>query len=263
MPTLEPVIIGFINGRPVYRITGGSVMSSDDLHTDRNDGGMDIDLEDDDDDDDKDDKRLRDNDDDEGDARNRDDDWEPPDKVAWEKMRAAVKNQRREIKLLKREYEEKVKNLTSTASATNEVEVEKARIKAERERDAYWTEEIVHARAAAEFTAQGATAEMAERLALMVNMRKVEWDDKEREFDGLQDEIDDIVEANPEFFKVRGSNDDEKPAKRGAGRPRVDGASRGSGGGGGSGGAPRKKPRTADIIANQALGRGARRRPSR
>ena len=252
----------FPDGRRIPVIAGGSVMNSDDLTRDRNDGGMDIDL-DDDDDDDADNRRLGDTDDDDddgGNARDRDDDWVPPDKVAWEKMRAAVKNLRRDLKMQRREYEERVNNLTSTASATNEIEVEKARIAAERARDAYWTEEIVRARATAEFAAQGATAEMAERLSLMVNLKKVEWDEREREFDWLQDEIDDIVEANPEFFKPRGSVDDDRTSRRQVQpRPRVDGGSRGGQGGG----APRKKPTTAQILANQALGRGGRRRPSR
>lgn len=253
---LEPIIVGTINGRPVYRIAGGSAMFPDDAGSG---GGMDIDVDDptadpagDDDDDDA---TPRGDGDDDDDRRQADDDWTPPDKQQWEKMRSALKNQRRDIKIIKREYEEKVKNLTSTASATNEVEVEKARIAERNSRDAYWTEEIVRARAAAEFTAQGASADMAERLSLMVNLKKVEWDEREREFDGLQDEIDEIVEANPEFFKVRGRDDDQGSRRPAApGRPRPDAASRGGQGGG----APRKRPRTADILAGQALGTGRR-----
>jgi hypothetical protein len=249
----ERLLIGYANGKPVYRIAGGSAMfpadnpagggGDDEIEVD--DPTQDPPSDDPDDDADDDDTRA-----------SGDDGYVPPDKITWDKMRAAVKNQRREIKILKREYEEKVKNLTSTASATNEVEVEKARIAERNSRDAYWTEEIVRAKAAAEFTAQGASAEMGERLALMVNLKKVEWDEREREFDGLQDEIDEIVEANPDFFKSKSQNEDPAPRRGGIPRPRVDGAPRGPG----SGGAPRRRPSSAQLLANQALGTKTRRR---
>jgi hypothetical protein len=40
-----------------------------------------------------------------------DDDWTPPDKRTWNKMRDALKNQRREIKAVKREAEERIEAL--------------------------------------------------------------------------------------------------------------------------------------------------------
>lgn len=242
---------------PNVLIAGGSAAFPID---DPSGGGDDIDVDDptnpDPDDDDDTRSRAVDDDDDDDDRRTADDGYTPPDKIQWERMRAALKTQRRENKTLRREYEAKVQNLTSTASATNEVEVEKARISERNARDAYWSEEIVRARAAAEFTAQGVSAEMGERLALMVNLKKVEWDEREREWDGLQDEIDDIVEANPEFFKPKTSDDDRSGRRQSGGipRPRVDGAGRGPAGGG----APRRKPSTAQLLAQQALGTGGR-----
>ena len=234
-------------------------MMTDDVGAANSSGGMDIDVDDPTgggDDDDDDDRRGTGDDDDDDDDR-RDDDWTPPDKAAWERMRAALKNERRDRKRVQREYEEKVKNLTSSASATSEVEVEKARIAERNSRDAYWAEEIVRAKAEAEFAAQGASSEMAQRLSLLVNMKKVEWDERDREWEGLEDEIEDIIQANQDFFKSK-TADDDRSGRRSGGvpRPRVDGAARG----GQAGGAPRKRPRTADIIANQALGRGGRRR---
>jgi hypothetical protein len=239
-----------IVGLPI--IAGGSAMNTDEIEVD----DPTKDPEDDDDDDDR-RRRLKDDDDDDDDTKGGDDDWTPPDKVQWERMRSALRNERRDRKRVQREYEEKVQNLTSTASATNEVEVEKARISERNARDAYWAEEIVRARATAEFAAQGATAEMAERLAFLVNLKKVEWDEREREWDGLQEEIDDIVESNQEFFRTKARDDDRDGGRRGGvSRPRVDGAGRGREGGG----APRRKPSSAQLLAQQALGTGSRRR---
>lgn len=253
--TFDPIAREWIIGdRRIPIIAGGSTMITDEI-TNRRTDDDDIQVDDPDNPDPDDDDRDRDDDDD----KDRDDDWNPPDKVQWERMRSALKNERRERKKVQREYEEKVNNLTSSASATNEIEVEKARIDERTKRDAYWSEEIVRAKAEAEFAAQGASAEMAGRLALLVNLKKVEWDEREREWDGLQDEVDDIIEGNQEFFKTKSRDDDSGSGsgrRQPQGRPRVDGAGRGGQGGG----APRKKPSTAQLLANQALGKGSRRR---
>lgn len=245
-------IIGFINGRPVYRIAGGSSMFPAD---DNSGGDMDIEVDDptrDAPDDDDDDKR-RDADDDDDDDRDDDDKLVP--KVELERAKAALKNERRERKKLQREYEDKVKKLQSETTESSVVEVEKARIDERNKRDAYWTEEIIRAKAEAEFAAQGAESEMAQRLANLVKIKNVEWDETLREWDGLEEEVDAIVTANPDFFKSK-SRDEDTPRRSGVPRPRVDGAGRGPAGGG----APRRRPTSAQLLAQQALGTPASRR---
>lgn len=253
MPKLafDPVIIATINGKPVYRIAGGSAMFPDDASSG---GGMDIDVDDptrdtpDDDDDDDDDRRVRGDDDDDRDAG--DDGEKMVPKAELDRAKSALKNERRERKRLQREYEDKVKALQSETTEASVIEVEKAKIAVKNERDSYWTEEIVRAKAEAEFAAQGASSDMAGRFAELVKLKNVEWDETNREWDGLEDEVDAIITANPEFFKS-GKAEESTPARRQLpGRPRIDGAGRGAQGGG----VPRKRPRSADIIASQALG---------
>lgn len=260
--SFDPTVIGTINGKKVYRIAGGSAMFPDDQG-----GGMDIEVDDptaeprrgtrDDDDDDDDDDRRVSGDDDDDDAREDDEEQRVP-KAELDRAKSALKNERRERKRIQREYEEKVKALQSESTEASVIEVEKARIDERNKRDAYWTEEIIRAKAEAEFAAQGATSDMAGRLAELVKLKNVEWDETNREWDGLEDEVDAIVQANPEFFKAKDTEEAPRSGRRQpTGRPRVDGASRGGQGGG----APRKRPSSAQLLAQQALGnpRGRRR----
>lgn len=234
----------FPDGRRLAVIMGGSAMFPD---TDTS-GGMDIEVDDptgDPDDEDEDDRRVAADDEDD----REDDEEQRVPKAELDRAKAALKNERRERKKLQREYEDKVKALQSETTEASVIEVEKARIDERNKRDAYWTKEIIEAKAEAEFAAQGATSEMAGRLAGLVKLKNIEWDETNREWDGLEDEVDAIVQANPEFFKPASS--EEKPSPRRSGgipRPRVDGAGRGSGGG-----VPRRKPSTAQLLANQAL----------
>lgn len=246
-------IIGFINDQPIYRIAGGSAVFPDDSGG----GGGEIEVDDPtrdpDPEDDENDKRLeRDEDED----REDDEDKFVP-KVELERAKAALKNERRERKKVQRDYEEKVKKLESETTESSVIEVEKARIDERNKRDLYWTGEIIQAKAEAEFAAQGASSEMAQRLAGLVKLKNVEWDETLREWDGLEDEVDAIVQANPEFFKPKASADDPAPRRSGGiPRPRVDGAARGPSGGG----APRRRPSSAQLLAQQALGTPSQRR---
>jgi len=136
------VIINGIHRPPV---AGGSVTVSDETDN-RGSGGMDIDLEDD----------TPSGDDDGGDG-GEDDDTSPPDEDQYvsradhERIKAALRNERRDRKRDKREFEEKISRLTSESTESSEVEVEKARIDERNKVNAYWTGEIVRARAMAEF----------------------------------------------------------------------------------------------------------------
>jgi len=235
----------FPNGIRLPMIVGGSAMVSDEVEPRRRD--TDVELEPDDEE--------------EGsEERDEDEEDQPPSdqyvsRVDHERIKTALRNERREKKRLKSEYEDKIKKLTSESTESSEIEVEKAKITVKNERDNYWMEQIVRARAATEFAAQGASSSNADRLANMVDLKKVEYDEREKEFEGLEEEIEDIIGENPEFFKKKGSDEEttSSPGQR-VPRPRVEGASRGSRGGG----TPRKQS-SADKLAARALGRSPRR----
>lgn len=247
--TLEWV---FSDGTRLPVIAGGSVMNSDELPgRRRRDAGtgedeIEVDL----DSEDENDNRRDDDDDDDDDDR---DGWEAPPKEEWERLKSALKNERRDRKKERREFDDKVKNMTTSGTAAAQVEIEKARIE-ERERvEKKWTKRTIRSEAAAMFAGNGATAKDAERLARMIDLDKVHFDDREEEFDGLEDEVDDIIAEHPEFFKKKERDDDDhRPAARRL--PRVDGASRGK-----RGGAPRPKMTSADKLAAQALRKSPRR----
>lgn len=230
----------FPDGRRIPVIAGGSVMNSDDIN---------IDLDKDDDDD-----RSGDDDDDvDDDDKDIDDDWVAPTKTEWERIKSALKNERRDRKKVQRDFEDKVKNLTTSGSAAAQVEIEKARIEERDKTEKKWLKRAVRAEAAAQFAGQGASSTNAERLAKMVDLDKVSYDDRDDEFEGLEDEVEEIIAENPEFFrKPKDDDKDQGPVLR---RPRIDGASRGSKGGG----TPRKMT-SAEKLAAQALGRSARKR---
>jgi len=234
----------FPDGTRLPIVAGGSTMNSDDLNSDP---GMDIDLDTSGDDADA------DADADAGDDDDVDDDWNPPTKTEWERIRAALKNERRDRKKVQREFEDKVKNLTTSGSAAAEVEVEKARIEERDKVEKKWLKRTIRAEAAAQFAAQGASATNAERLARMVDLDKVSFDDRDDEIEGLEEEIEEIMAENPEFF--RKPKDDDKDTGPVLRRPKIDGASRGSRGGGST-----RKMSSAEKLAAQALGRSARRR---
>lgn len=242
----------FPDGFRLPRIAGGSAMVHDEVETST--GGRDTDVE-----------LEPDDEDEEAGAGEGEDEDEtvPSDKFVLrsdhERIKTALRNERREKKRIKSDYESKIQKLTSESTESSEIEVEKARIAVKNERDNFWMEQIVRARAATEFAAQGATASNADRLANMVDLKKVEYDEREKEFDGLEEEIEEIIAENPEFFKkASGSKDEDEGTTRPRtgipSRPRVEGASRGTRGGA----APRKQT-SAEKLAARALGRQPRR----
>lgn len=245
-PYIDPVTREWVfpDGSRIPVIAGGSVMNSDDTSG----GDMNIDLDADDDPD-------RDQpDDDDDDDQDKDTDWNPPTKTEWERLRSALKNERRDRKRDKRGFEERISNITTSGTAAAEVEIEKARIDERDKVEKKWLRRAVRAEAAAQFAGQGATPTNAERLAKMVDLDKVQYDDRDDEFDGLEDEVEEIIAENPEFFRSKDQEKDQdrSPALR---RPKIDGASRGQ-----RGGSSPRKMSSAEKLANQALGRQPRRR---
>lgn len=239
--TLEWV---FPDGRRVPVIAGGSVMNSDEIE---GGGGMEMDP-----DEDEESGDARDVDDDDRDAG--DDDWSPPEKAEWERIKSALKGERRDRKKDRRDFEERIKNLTTSGTAAAQVEIEQARIDEREKTEKKWTRRAVRAEAAAMFAAQGATATNAERLSRMVDIDKINYDERDEEFDGLEEEVEDIISENPEFFRKARSDDEGDTRSGRPSRPRVEAATRGNRGGG----APRKQT-SADKLAARALGRSARR----
>jgi hypothetical protein len=250
---IDPVTLEWVfpDGRRIPVIAGGSVMSSDDTSS-----SMEMDL------DEPDDSTSRgagdDDDDDDDSAQSRDDDWTPPDRAEWERIKAALKGERRDRKKDKREFEEKVKNLTTSGTAAAIVEIEQARIDEREKVEKKWTRRAVRAEAAAMFASQGASATNAERLARMVDIDKINYDERDEEFDGLEEEVEDIIAENPEFFRKPKNEDaaDDSGSTRTprTARPRVEAATRGARGGG-----AQRKQSSAERLAARALGRQPRR----
>jgi hypothetical protein len=237
----------FPNGIRLPMIMGASTMVSDEVEG--RGGGRDTDVE------------LEPEEEEGSEERDEDEDEDQPpsdqyvSRADHERIKTALRNERREKKRLKTDYENRIQKLTSESTESSEIEVEKAKIAVKNERDNYWMEQIVRARAATEFAAQGASSSNADRLANMVDLKKVEYDEREKEFEGLEEEIEDIIGENPEFFKKKGSDEETTSSHtQRVPRPRVEGASRGRQGGGTS-----RKQSSAEKLAARALGRSPRR----
>jgi hypothetical protein len=185
-----------------------------------------------------------------------DGDYEAPSKADWERMQSALKNLRREKKQQKRDFEERIANMSTEGTAAAQVEIEKAKIETERRVTKFWTTRAIRSDAKAMLTAAGATESNAERLSRMVDTEKIEYDEKADEFDGLDDEVEEIIADNPEFFRKAAAKDEERqPAIRRT-RPTSEAASRGSRGGNNAG----RKLTSAERLAAGVLGRQPRRR---
>jgi hypothetical protein len=233
-------------------IMGGSI--SDVLPNEGGDDGMDLDPIDGNSDDSGDDDDLGDDGSDRRQVGEEDDDWSPPTKAEWNKIKSAVRSERQKRRELKVEYESKIQNLTSSASGEALVAVEQAKIEAEQRTEKKWLKRTARAEAKAQFAANGASDANADRLSLLVDLDKVSYDERDQEFDGLVEEIEDIMAENPEFFRKPKNDEEEEPRSRRPAPPKYEGATRGRQGGP----TPRKRS-SADLLAARALGRQPRR----
>lgn len=242
-----------INGQFQPPIGGGSATLHDEIPGGGGGGsGMDMDLDSDDDDDASggDDDNPRGGDDD-------DDEWTPPTREEWARLKSAIKGERRERKKDKRAFEEQIKNMATSGTAAAVVEIEQARIDEREKIEKKWSKRAIRAEASALFAAQGASATNAERLARMVDLDKVSYDERDEEFDGLEEEVEDIMSENPEFFRKPKSDDEDGSGRTTrVAKPRVEAATRGSRGGTGGG---KSRQSSAEKLAARALGRQPRR----
>jgi hypothetical protein len=193
--------------------------------------------------------------DDPDDEDEEEDDWHPPSRGDWAKMQDALKTYKRDLRKQRREYEDQISNISTEGTAAAQVEIEKARIEATQKEEKRWMKKVVKAEAAKLLVDAGANASTADRLARLVDLEKISYDDRSEELVGLDEEIDDLVAEHPDFFESKEKQERSQPVRRE--RPRVDGATRGSRGG--SGAAPPRKRTSADVIAAGVLGRQGRR----
>jgi len=240
-PHIDPLTMQWVfpDGRRLPTIMGGSSMVHDEITVEDDDQAGDDDRAGGDDDQDDDEPE---------------DDFEPPTKIEWERIQSALRNERRERKKLKREFEDKIQNMSTEGTAAAQVEIEKVRIETEQKVEKKWLKRTVRAEAKGLLIDAGATAPTAERLSKLVDLEKVTYDERDDELDGLEEEIEELITEHAESFKPKKEEEkDTGPVLR---RPRIDGATRGQRGG--SSGRPRVS--SAEKLAAQALGRTARRR---
>lgn len=242
-PYLDPVTQEWVfpDGHHLPLIAGGSAIVHDDLPEGKKDDGDDADIDGADSDDGDDDEPE-------------DDDWDPPSKNEWERIQSALKNERRQRRADKREFQERVQNMSTEGTAAAQVEIEKVRIETEQKMERKWVKRTVQALAEAAFVDAGASRITAERLAKIVDLDKVTFDERANEWDGLDDEIEELMSEHVDSFKKEEKKveRDDTPVVR---RPRMDGASRGA-----RGGTNRPRRTSAEKLADIALGKAARRR---